>query len=269
MTDPLPPSAPDRLALTGGSGRVGRLLAHVWAGADVAWIGRGDPGTVALTGRRCLIALAGVTSGDAAALAMNAVLARDALEAARAAGVGRVLLLSSAAVYGRRTGSLEETMAPTPASPYGAAKADLEAAVARWRATDPGGTEAVCLRLGNVAGADALLGRLGAAPPVLDVFTDGRGPRRSYVGPVTLAHVLAGLAAHPGPLPPVLNVAAGVVDMAALLAAAGRDWTPRAAPPEAIAEVALDTRLLEGLVPVPEDARRPDRMVAEWRGLAP
>ncbi len=250
---------PPGLVVTGATGRIGRLLARVWAGADVVWHGRDDgPLGAALAGRRVLLCLAGVTSGHARVLAGNTDAALEALAAARAAGVGRVLLMSSSAVYGRAPGPLTESTPAAPASAYGTAKLAMEAAVGD-------ASDAVILRLGNVAGADALLGRLGAGAPKLDIFADGRGPRRNYLGPATLADLLAGLAAHSGPLPRVLNLGApGLVDMAELLRAARRGWVPRPAPPEALAEVALDTGLLQTLLPVPPDAADPVRIVAEW-----
>ncbi|WP_179381251.1 NAD-dependent epimerase/dehydratase family protein [Jannaschia marina] len=252
--------------MTGATGRIGRMLQRVWSGSDTAWLGRGDVSADGFAGRDCVIALAGVTLGDAAALSANTGTALDSLEAARAVRARRVLLFSSAAIYGRRTGALGETMYPTPAAPYGTAKAAMEAAAAEWRAAHPEGPEAVVLRLGNVAGADALLSRLGPAVPTVDVFEDGRGPRRSYVGPVTLARTLLRLARHPDPLPPVLNVAAPVAtDMLDLLRAAGRDWTPATPAPTAIAEVTLDTRLLQTIAPLPADAADADKIVAEWR----
>ena len=253
-------SPPPGLVVNGANGRIGRLLRRLWAGGDVVWHTRADgPLGEALAGGRTLLCLAGVTSGDAAALRGNTRAAMEAVSAARASGVGRVLLMSSSAIYGRTSGPLREETPPAPANAYGAAKRDMEEALAD-------APEAVILRLGNVAGADALLGRLGDGAPTLDIFPDGHGPRRNYLGPATLAHLLAGLARHPGPLPRFLNLGApGLVDMADLLRAAGRDWVPRPAPPEALPEVALDTTLLHSFLPLPPEAATPARIVAEWR----
>lgn len=257
---------PDGLAVTGSTGRIARMLRRIWTGADIAWLARGDDLRAGLAGRRCVLALAGVTAGSAEALANNSSTALATLGAARRAGVARVIVFSSAAVYGRARSPLTETTPPTPAAPYGKAKAEMERAVAGWRAAHPDGPEAVVLRLGNVAGADALLGNLGAHDPTLDTFADGRGPRRSYIGPVTLADVLARLAGHPGPLPALMNLAAPeATDMADLLRAAGRTWTPRPAGPEAIGEVRLDTARLQTVAHVPPDAADAARLVAEWR----
>lgn len=257
---------PTDLAVTGATGRIARMLRRIWAEGDIAWLGRGDDLRAGLAGRRCVLALAGVTAGPPEVLADNSRTALATLRAAQAAGMARVILFSSAAVYGRATGPLTETTAPTPAAPYGTAKADMERAVAAWRAATPDGPEAVILRLGNVAGADALLGNLGAETPTLDIFDDAHGPRRSYIGPVTLAQTLARLAMHPRPLPPLMNIAApDVTDMADLLRAAGREWTARPAGSEAIAEVRLNTAVLQSIAPLPTEASDAARLVAEWR----
>ncbi|MEM9797271.1 MAG: NAD-dependent epimerase/dehydratase family protein [Pseudomonadota bacterium] len=264
---PSPTIPPGHLVVSGASGRIGRRLRRIWAEADVVWHSRADgPLDEAVDGRGTLIALGGVTSGSEAALAANSKAALDALEAARRAGLRRVLLFSSAAIYGTRSGLLSEEMAPTPAAPYGAAKGAQEAAVATWRETYPDGPEAISLRLGNVAGADALLGQLGAVPPRLDIFADGTAPRRSFIGPETLARILLALAVHPSPLPPILNVAApGAIGMDDLLRAAGRDWTAVTAPNTAIPEVHMDTGRLERLVPLQAIDREPAEIVRQWR----
>jgi nucleoside-diphosphate-sugar epimerase len=139
----------------------------------------------------------------------------------------------------------------------------MEAAARRWRV----GSDAprlTILRIGNVVGADTLLGG-GVGPVSLHRFADGSGPRRSYIGPVALARTLAGLAAAPA-LPPVLNVAApGAVAMADLLEAAGRcrRWSP--APEGTVREVTLDTSLLGTILDLPPGGAA--AMVAEWRQL--
>lgn len=267
----------------GASGRLGRALRRNWPRETPArWTSRrAGPGLLACdplrdpaglaalaAGAGALVCLAGVTPAGAAAggdWADNTRLALAALEAG-AAAKAPVILCSSAAVYGRAGGVLDETRAPTPAHPYGAAKAEMEAAVlnhAREHAQEGGAT---ILRIGNVAGADAALGgwRAGFA---LDVFADGATPARSYIGPATLARVLAGLLERlraGAALPGILNVAQpGPVEMGALLTAAGLAWTPRPAPAEAIARVELATDRLAALVPLPPaDAAG---LVAEWR----
>lgn len=193
---------------------------------------------------RGIVVLAGATGGDAAALAANTTAALAAVRLRDAGVAGPVLLLSSAAVYGRATGPLTEDMVPTPANSYGASKATMEAAVA-------GRAGVTCLRLANVAGADALFGAMSAGPVTLDRFADGTAPRRSYIGPLTLARVLLALIAA-NDLPPVLNVASpGPLSMDLVLEAAGARWTWTPAPATALPCVALDTARLARIIELP------------------
>ncbi|MEO1703776.1 MAG: NAD-dependent epimerase/dehydratase family protein [Pseudomonadota bacterium] len=299
------------VAVLGASGRIGRVLRAWWPeAAPVTWIARrpmeggmrcdplAEPERLAeilsAAGVRAVLSLAGPVPGGAGGansagtetdLAAHAALARVLLGAVPA-GVP-VLLASSAAVYGRpeETGddSWLSEAAPLPPraalSPYGQAKFDMEAAVLAARAA-PAIAPVTCLRIGNVAGLDAVLGGWRAGFR-LDAFPDGRTPRRSYIGPGQLAAVLAALLMRagvrsgagqglPAVLPAVLNVAApGTVEMGALLEAAGLDHGRRPAPPTAIPRVALDTRLL--LAHLPGDlaaAMAPvtaPALVADWR----
>ena len=270
-------TAPARVLVLGASGRLGRLLRAGWRGRlDVAplWQYRGaappdgalvwDPlaAPVPDLGRiDAVLGLAGVVAGDAAALARNTDLARAACAAGAAIGARRVFLSSTAAVYGAG-GPHPETAAPDPRTDYARAKHAMECAVAGI----PGCT---VLRIGNVVGADMLAGAAARGAVTLDRFAEGRGPRRSYIGPGTFADVLAGLvhrAVAGAALPGLLNFAApGAVAMEALLAAAGHDWRWRPAPATALAELTLDVTRLGGLVPLaPAD---PAAMVAEWRRL--
>jgi nucleoside-diphosphate-sugar epimerase len=220
-----------------------------------------------------VLVLAGVTDGDAAALDQNRAIALRVCEAAARAGARHLLFASSAAVYGS-TGdrAAGESAVPRPQGAYGASKLEMERAVMAWRAA--AGAQApqvTVLRIGNVAGADAVT-RLASrgGRQALDRFAGGDGPVRSYIGPRTLAAVIAALAVRAlagAPLPVVLNVASpGAVALAELMRASGIafDWRP--APPAAIARVVLDTAALEALVPLaPAD---PAAMVAEARLLA-
>lgn len=207
-----------------------------------------------------ILNLLGVTAGDATALALNTPLALAGLDAAAALGARRCLVASSAAVYGPATNAAEERSL-APATAYGHAKAAMEAAVTQ---RDMPGT--VLLRIGNVAGADALLGRARAGhPAVLDRFADGGGPVRSYVGPVDLGRAVAALAVA-RTLPPVLNLAAPApVAMADLLAAAGIHWHWRPAPTAAVHRVTLNTARLRDVAPLPARAADPAEIVAQWR----
>jgi nucleoside-diphosphate-sugar epimerase len=204
-----------------------------------------------------MIVLAGVTGTDTATLALNTDLALAAVAAARQAGIGRILIASSQAVYGPAQPLVSEATPCQPVSPYGRAKLQMEQALA--------GAEGVTLlRLGNVAGADSLLLTASRQAPVLDRFADGQSPRRSYIGPVTLARVLNRLLDPALDLPPVLNVASpGLVAMNDLLLAARQPFTWTEAPPSALPRLELDVSRLAALVPL--DPARAGVLVDEAR----
>lgn len=275
---------PDTLVL-GATGRIGGILHRVWPVGAARWQGRrippgadarhwveldplADPQALAAAAQGCrtVLCLAGVTHVRQAAggnLHDNLTLARAAVTAGAAVGA-RVILASSAAVYGARGGLLAEETPLTPVSDYGRAKAGMETDAAALGARL--GVSVTSLRIGNIAGSDAILGgwRPGFA---LDRFADGRTPRRSYIGPVTLARVIGALCTT-RILPGCLNVAApGAVEMGALLDAAGLGWTARPAPDTAIAEVRLSVAALSDLVALAPQSGEPEALVAEWRML--
>lgn len=281
------------LLVLGATGRIGRILRHVWPrtpdlaplSAATKWQARSpdsglDPALVfdplhdpealrhASAGAQVLLCLAGgipgrLRSGDT--LADNIRLARATIDAAPAGA--RVLLCSSAAVYGHQAGTLSETHPCQPLNDYGRAKVEMEA-LAQVQTARPG-VHVTSLRIGNIAGIDSILG--GWTPGFqLDRFADGHSPRRSYIGVETLARVLGHLCCHPDALPSVLNVAApGVTEMGELLDAAGKAWSPRPAPESAIPTVTLNVRRLQELVPLPPQASDVAEMVEEWRRLEP
>lgn len=280
--------------LLGGTGRVGRMLRWHWpvgghlivpsrreGAGGLQWSPLQGPAPLLAhldqTGAtpRTMIVLAGVTPApgvDEAALQGNAALAVASLQAAQAAGIGRVILASSSAVYGVHPQGLPfaENDALHPLNAYGRAKLAMEAAAEPFR---DAGLEVCALRIGNVAGADALLHPLTTAPvtpraPVrIDAFADGLGPLRSYIGPQTMARVLATLAANPAPLlPKVLNLAAPrPVRMRALALAAG--WPVEMVPAPATAQqsITLDCTHLARLYPIEEKDSTPAEMVAQWK----
>lgn len=214
-----------------------------------------------------MIVLAGIVPGrEDADIADDARIADACLAAAHAAGIPRCLVASSSAIYGRGTGvQLREDAPLRPVTAYGRAKLETESACSRWRGR---GLAVTALRIGNVAGADSLLAqdaiRMGHEV-ILDRFSAGGGPVRSYIDPMTLADVLATLSATEG-LPPVLNVAApGGVAMADLLDAAGLPWRWRPAPATALECLILDCARLASLHRFPADTASPAGMVAAWR----
>ncbi|NVK15315.1 MAG: NAD(P)-dependent oxidoreductase [Rhodobacteraceae bacterium] len=280
----------------GSSGRIGQLLRLSWPrSAELVWQARcpplelapeavwdfdwrildpmADPEGLARAARgaEVILCLAGVVPGSRRnqPLSDNAGLALAAVHAAaRAGGGARVILTSSAAVYGSQPGLLDEDSPLQPASGYGRAKAEMEMKAAVLAAEL--GVQVTALRIGNIAGLDAALG--GWRPGFrLDRFPCGRTPRRSYIGAAALARVLAALVAAPA-LPPVLNVAQpGTVAMGELLQAAGLPYDLQAAPEAAIPDVQLDVSRLMRLLPaeVPLEPGNAGEMASEWTPLAP
>lgn len=264
----------------GATGRIGRALRLIWGHRrNVLWQGRSQraerPGWLTWTPGdplpkvRLVLVLAGVISGDRAALAENARIAAAAVEAAERAGIARVFLASSVAVYGPTPANGAHEDSPcNPFGDYGLSKLEMEEA-ARNVANRVGVT---ALRLGNVVGAD-LLGRRSLAPEpspsiALDRFADGAGPVRSYIGPSALARVLDGLGAVEGELPPVLNIACPKpVAMESLLRHASIPFHWRAAPPSAQQRVVMDCTRLDALCDLPADCADPARMAEEWLAL--
>lgn len=278
-----------RILLVGGTGRVGRMVLHHWRAAppvDVEIIEQHrDPSRDGglywpllespkdpLGDKRidAIVCLAGVTPGPDADLSLNKTLAEAVLKAAHLAGIKRVLLASSSAVYGASDGTpFAETSATLPVNAYGEAKLATEAACAPWREA---GLEVCCLRIGNVAGADALLLNATRSPDPLriDCFADGRGPVRSYIGARTLGDVLMTLSLSDAPLPPLLNMAApGTVFMEDLARAAAHPFTYRSAPDGAYQQITLDCAQLAALHIFAPEASDPAQMVHQWKETLP
>lgn len=276
--------------LMGASGRIGRMLIRHWQarppqglrilpqrrgpGPGFNWAPLKELGplvdlaaTHPIAG---LMVLSGVTPATGADLTGNAALVQAMVKAAQLAGVPQLLVASSSAVYGEGNGVPLAENAPTrPVNDYGRAKLAMEAICDQARQT---GLAVSSLRIGNVAGADALLLNAAratqAAPLRLDRFADGCGPERSYIGPVTLAAVLETLMRHNGPLPPCVNIGApSSVSMQSLATAAAAPWVFVPAPPSALQNITLDCARLAELHPFSPHASEPNVMVAEWLGL--
>lgn len=268
------------LLVLGSTGRLGGFLRRGWpfamrGGLRPVWQARdGRPGCLRwdiLTepappwASGVVLALAGGRQVPD----VNVAVALRALQAAADQGGRHVFLCSTAAVYPGGSG-LSEDMALAPVSDYGAAKAAMEDAALEFTARH-GGPGLTILRIGNVAGADALLGARRDGPVVLDPTPDGRGPVRSYIGPMTLGAVIARLcvmAAEGAALPKVVNIATPLpATMAALAEAAGLEWRWGPVNPAVIPEVVFDTRRLQSLVKLPPTASSPMVMVKEWRQM--
>lgn len=284
----------------GASGRVGRLLRSVWGGdrcgsVDVYWQFRSAP----LSGRNAFVwrdasdpdplrdfgrSIGGIDglfvfwgacpTGDKSGaddMSANVALVEYAVQAAEAAKIPRVIVASSSAVYGTGKGhAFVESDPLEPIGAYGASKKNMEAYCAALAAAATG-IEICCLRIGNIAGADALLQPQskwthGDTPVTLDIFLDKKGPQRSYIGPTSLARILADLALFGGHLPPVLNVAAqSPVGMGDLLDAAQIAWVPHPASEPAHQKITLDCSLLARLVPLEAKDAEPAELITQWR----
>lgn len=280
-----------RFLLVGASGRVGRMVLSHWhtldgaaqivpqyrathGGGGLLWDPLDGPqplldASAAEGGFDAMIVLAGVTPGGGKPLELNRTLAEACLSAAEKAGIFRVLLASSSAVYGVGDGRSFSEQAPcNPVNDYGRAKLDMEQSSMRWRDR---GLDLCLLRIGNVAGADALLLSVSIAKPdqkiEIDIFADGQGPLRSYIGPRTLASVLARLCGHEGPLPLVLNVAAPVpIHMDALANAAKQPWIRRNAGDKGHQNITLNCKALSEIYAFEKGDSDPATMVAQWKG---
>ncbi|MCY4180557.1 MAG: NAD(P)-dependent oxidoreductase [Litoreibacter sp.] len=242
-----------RLLILGANGKLARLLRASWPKSkepEPVWLdtpnidlrSASQALSDAMKGVDAVLNLAGVTRETGTrAFSDNVAIAHTVLSSA--AGLP-VILCSSAAVYGDRNEVCHEDMPAKPLSPYGRSKLEMEQVAADFEG-------ATCLRISNVAGADALFGHV-REHYQLDRFPGGGFPVRSYIGPHHLASVIAKLALLAGAgrsLPKILNVAAETpVRMDALLDEAGKDWTPVPAPLGAIESVHLDISRLAKLL---------------------
>lgn len=288
--------------ILGANGKLGAILAKYakadalgWrtvarhGSADVNWSGAFDDlaFTDVFTAGGTLINMIGQTSSEDDELQdSNVRFVQDILTAAAKRNVAHVMLMSSAAVYGA-----EEEGAPIcedavlrPSSPYGISKAAMED-VARQFAIHHAGLAITILRIGNVAGADALTGvarRSIVTDTVMPLhrFADGRAAQRSYIGPRDLFDVvrkLATLHAPPDGALRIVNVAhPSPVTLDAVLRAYKTHvlpdlvWTDIAAPKNIPRNVTLDCNKLLALVKLPETDDPADelgRQVAEYLTL--
>lgn len=261
-----------RFLVLGSGGKLGKLLRERWPSSDdLVPIWHGGPTDelrfdivtdtaalqAAVDASDAVLLLAGVTGETGLRpLSTNTSVARAVI--ARA-GLKPVFCCSTAAVYGRTAGRLGEDSPLAPVSAYGASKRDMEHAVRDQ-------PNAFVLRIGNVAGADALLG-IDRPSYMLTEFPDGSTPIRSFIGPGLLARVFTHLARRAldgRSLPRVLNVAGPTpMSMAALLEAAGKAWMPKPAGPENIKKVELDTSALWQLWDEPAPLYGPAEIFAD------
>ncbi|MCF2906222.1 NAD-dependent epimerase/dehydratase family protein [Octadecabacter sp. CECT 8868] len=204
MPYPVEKGAAVTTILLGANGRLGTILTHFareegldWktqarqGDADIIW--SGDFGDTAadqvFQNYATIINFIGETGTDKNQLeSANVEFVEQLLERAARSNVKHVILASSAAVYGAGDGTPFREADPTaPLNAYGQSKATMER-VAETFAAINNAPKITIARIGNVAGADALIAAAqrhsadGIAMP-LHRFRDGTASVRSYIGP--------------------------------------------------------------------------------------
>lgn len=218
----------------------------------------------AMRGCSVVLALSGVTPATGCDFSVNSELAQQVLFCADKEQMKHVFFVSTSAVYGGSDRAHPEDEIPNPVSAYGGSKYEMEQVIAAYS----GQVRTTVLRLGNVAGADQLLGRVGHSGMVLlDQFPDGAFPSRSYIGPLTLARIvtrLIDLVIAGEKLPDILNIALpGVMGMDALLQAGNIPFQPVPAPESVIRTVMLDTGRLQDLFDFTDEMSFPGAVLEE------
>lgn len=272
----LPPRGP---LILGASGRIGRAFRHLWqqgqwpesalplwqsrsplphhecviAGLDAAGIAKIAVNAIGVR-TQGIIVLAGASAGDAEAMALNTKAAEAAVVLRHLGVAGPVLCLSSAEIFAANAAIAHDDTPPAPASAFGAAKLAMEQAMAPHAGV-------TCLRLGHVAGYDALLGglsgsvaldRIGEGPTADSQGQTGAGARHSFIGVQSLARMLLALTKMQD-LPKVMNLAQpGDLGMEELLEAAGAPWHWQEAGPESARAPRLDCAALQERLPLPQ-----------------
>lgn len=190
--------------------------------------------------------LAGVTRGDAAVLQRNVAMVAPLTQACHSAAARRIFFASTAAVYRPGPVPAQENDLVAPPNPYGLSKAMAETALLNL-APCP----VTLLRIGNVVGADALLGPRPSTEIILDpVSGHGGGPMRSWIGARTLATVMQRLALLDPP--PVVNLACDPpLAMGDLLTASGLPWCFGPPNPSVVPMAALSVQRLAALCDLP------------------
>lgn len=187
--------------------------------------------------------LSGVISGSEEELGRNVAMITPLLKACAASKARGLLFASTAAVYPQRGQKAHEAECD-PVNAYGRSKLEAERALEKGAGDLPW----TALRLGNIAGADALLGQNRESYQLDPVPDGGAGPLRSWIGPQTLALVIESLVEklYLGQmLPKAINVAAQpALRMGDILDAAGKPWRFGPENPAVVPSATLATDLL-------------------------
>ena len=287
----------------GINGRLGHMLSvfgHAeqlgWQGqarrqpANLIWSGSFSDSSLSTTlsdGVHTLINLIGATPRiDDGALMddTNVRFVTDLLSCAADFGVAHVVLASSAAVYGTATQTpLRETTPLAPVTAYGRSKARMEDAALEW-STQNNGPALSILRIGNVAGADALLRSAnhyaGHTTMPLHVLPSGSAPVRPYIGPRHFFMALRAIANRQtvtGQMD-IFNLAHPVPLTLDALLEAYRDqllpdltWATQPLPDDTPPKVIFDTTKLSEVIDLPrapDQAGETARQVALFQSLA-
>lgn len=251
------------ILVLGAGGRIGRMLRRDWPSyGNVVFASRQELNVVAdrvglqeaMQQVPVVLCLAGGVPGSD--LGLNVAIAKSLVDVVSAmTAPPRVLLASSSSVYGATQGLLSEATPVAPVNDYGRSKVEMEQVVA--------GSGITCLRIGNVTGADALLGK-GLRDITLDQFSDGTTPRRKYISPLQIAEVMISLS-KASALPEILNVGTPhLIEMGELAAAAGCKVTHRIAPIDALPAIDLNTSLLCRFHSFGPDASQPKQLLRHW-----
>ncbi|HET7011934.1 MAG TPA: SDR family oxidoreductase [Anaerolineales bacterium] len=250
----------DKCLVTGGAGFIGSHVVHALeaGGASVRVLDNLSTGSRAnLEGSSAELVIGDITDGAIVAGAVdgvdvvfhlaamisvpasmqdprscyqtNVIGSLNLLEAARKAGVRRVVLSSSCAVYGDSPGPSAETDPPDPRSPYAASKVAMEDLGRLY--TSAFGLSSVSLRYFNVYGPRQSPSSAYAAviPAFIQALLKGRPPLVHgdgsqsrdfvYVEDVAQANLLAACLQAGGP--PVVNIGTGrsqtILELANLL----------------------------------------------------
>lgn len=279
-----------RVLVLGAQGRIGTLLRRGWtrdntlagfafqtrdttAIADILWdVLTPLPRTlISTTPFDCMLVLSGIVPRPGADFALNTAIGLSSVKAAAHLGIPSVLMASTSAVYGtHQDHPFHESDPAKPLNDYGRSKLEMEARCHALANTL--GINLCCLRIGNVAGADALLingAALGADQRLqIESFTDGGTPLRSYIGPQSLARAMHTLTRMHARLPETLNVATqSPITMQALAEAANMSFTLNPVTNNAHQQVTLECSALTKFHRFDPEEAKPAEMVRQWHAL--